>query len=87
MIDVVQNCFLDFLCALKICVERTKVTFDVLGEFRPVRGCDCVLCGFFGFVPNAHNHREMVGVELVDDGYVHHVVEIFDERNVQDILW
>ena len=42
-------------------------------------------CGFVGFVPNAHNHRKMVGVELVDHSYVNYVAEIFDERNVQDV--
>ena len=85
MVLVVQSCFLDLLGALKIRVKLTKVTFDRLSEFRLVRGCDCVWCEFVGFVPNAHNHQKMVGVEVVGDGYVHYVVEIFDERNVQGV--
>ena len=32
-------------------VKLTKITFDVLDEFRPVHGCDCVGVGSLGSFP------------------------------------
>ena len=64
------------LTTLKIRVKHTKVVLDIFDEFRSLRGCDCIGRRIVGFVPDAYIHREVVGVELVDYGYVHLVQSV-----------
>ncbi|KAJ3665620.1 hypothetical protein Zmor_001109 [Zophobas morio] len=95
---VVQGCAFDLLAILNIRYKLTKVALDMFGEFHPVRGGDYVGRGIVGFLPDAHDYaplrpppgrdcQEVVGVELVDDGDVHFVLDVLDEGNVQNITW